>query len=73
MDWNCVPLWLTSEWSRLQLIADTYGGFTPQQILRAVRERIELMLNGISAAAAAGDMGMRNLIAVGEPHARGDR
>jgi hypothetical protein len=69
--WNCVPLWrdiggeLAGE--RLALIASTYGGFTPLQILRAVPPRIQILLDGIPVAAAAGDAGMTNLMANGEP------
>ncbi|HEU4425826.1 MAG TPA: phosphotransferase [Pilimelia sp.] len=69
--WNCVPLWrdigpeLAA--SRLSLIASTYGGFDPRQILHAVPGRIQIMLDGIPAAAAAGDQGMANLLTAGEP------
>lgn len=69
--WNCVPLWrdigaeLAGE--RLALIASTYGGFSPLQILRAVPPRIQILLDGIAVAAAAGDAGMSNLMANGEP------
>jgi hypothetical protein len=69
--WNCVPLWrdigpeLTAQ--RLTTIADSYGGFSPRQILHAVPARIRLMLDGIPPAAAAGDHGMANLVAAGEP------
>lgn len=69
--WNCVPLWSDigagPAAERLTLIAATYGGFTPRQILHAVPPRIQLMLDGIPAAAAAGDPGMANLLTVGEP------
>jgi Phosphotransferase enzyme family len=69
--WNCVPLWrdigvgLAAQ--RLTLIAATYGGVAPSQILHAVPRRIQLMLDGIPIAAAAGDQGMANLLTVGEP------
>ena len=69
--WNCVPLWrdigaeLAGE--RLAVIASTYGGFSPLQILRAVPPRIQILLDGIPLAAAAGDAGMVNLMANGEP------
>jgi hypothetical protein len=69
--WNCVPLWrdigpdLAAQ--RLTLIAATYGGCDPRQILRAVPPRIQVMLDGIPAAAAAGDAGMANLVTLGEP------
>jgi hypothetical protein len=70
--WNCVPLWLDTVTpdraaERLRLIADTYGGFTADQILHAVPIRIEIMLTGIPLAAAAGDTGMANLMLNGEP------
>jgi Phosphotransferase enzyme family len=69
--WNCVPLWrdIDPELSarRLRLIATTYGRFSPRQILHAVPRRIQIMLDGIPAAAAAGDQGMANLLTVGEP------
>jgi hypothetical protein len=69
--WNCVPLWrdigddLAAR--RLIVIAHTYGGFTAAEILLAVPPRIQVMLDGIPVAAAAGDEGMANLMANGEP------
>ena len=69
--WNCVPLWRDGgdRWSaeRLELIAATYGSHSASQILRAVPTRIQLMLDWIPRAAAAGDQGMMNLQASGEP------
>jgi hypothetical protein len=70
--WNCVPLWSDTvdpetAARRLTLIATTYGGPDANQIVRAVPQRIETMLDGIPAAAAAGDQGMANLLARGEP------
>jgi hypothetical protein len=69
--WNCVPLWRASTpgyaAERLTVIADAYGGFDASRILRAVPERIRRMVDGIPVAAAAGDPGMTNLIAAGEP------
>jgi hypothetical protein len=69
--WNCVPLWrdIGAEQAadRLTLIADGYGGFPPRQILHAVPPRIQVMLDGIPAAAAAGDPGMVKLMTIGEP------
>jgi hypothetical protein len=69
--WNRVPLWRDigagSAARLLTLIADTYGGFNGGQLLRAVPARIQLMLDGIPAAAAAGDSGMATLVAQGEP------
>jgi Phosphotransferase enzyme family len=69
--WNCVPLWrdigrgFAAE--RLELIASTYGSHSARQILSAVPGRIQLMLDRIPTAAAAGDQGMVNLMALGEP------
>jgi hypothetical protein len=69
--WNCVPLWRDTgpdpAAQRLATIATTYGAFTARQILHAVPQRIQIMLDGIPAAAAAGDHGMANLMARGEP------
>jgi hypothetical protein len=69
--WNCVPLWsdIGAELAarRLALIATTYGGFDGAEVLKAVPARIQIMLDGIPASAAAGDAGMANLVAQGEP------
>jgi Phosphotransferase enzyme family len=69
--WNCVPLWsdiaVGSAARRLALVADTYGGFDARAVLTAVPGRIQLMMDGIVAGAAAGDPGMVNLVAGGEP------
>ncbi len=69
--WNCVPLWrdigASTAASRLELIAASYGEFDARQILHAVPQRIKIMLEGIPAGAAAGDAGMANLMAQGEP------
>jgi hypothetical protein len=69
--WNCVPLWRDigagPAAARLRLIADSYRGPDARRILHAVPPRIRLMLDGIPAAAAAGDRGMANLLAGGEP------
>jgi hypothetical protein len=69
--WNCVPLWrdIGAELAahRLSLIAATYGQISASQILHAVPERIRLMLEWIPITAAAGDEGMVNLMAAGEP------
>jgi hypothetical protein len=69
--WNCVPLWRDigpdHAARRLEMIASAYGKFTGTQILHAVPERIRLMLEWIPVAAAAGDAGMANVIAAGEP------
>ena len=69
--WNCVPLWrdigaeVAAE--RLTLIAASYGEISARQILNAVPDRIQLMLDWIPVAAAGGDEGMANLMAAGEP------
>ena len=69
--WNCVPLWRDigprAAARRLAVIAVGYGGFDPRGILHAVPRRIEVMLDGIPVAAAAGDPGMVSLLAAGEP------
>ncbi len=69
--WNCVPLWRDigpdNAARRLALIASSYGEFGATQILHAVPNRIQLMLEWIPAAAAAGDEGMANLMTAGEP------
>jgi hypothetical protein len=69
--WNCVPLWrdigADNAAQRLGLIASAYGEFTASQILHAVPDRIQLMLEWIPVAAAAGDDGMANVMAAGEP------
>jgi hypothetical protein len=69
--WNCVPLWRdtgpVTAAERLRVIAVTYGTLDARQILHAVPQRIQIMLDGIPAAAAAGDEGMANLMTLGEP------
>jgi hypothetical protein len=69
--WNCVPLWsdigAEAAARRLALIATTYGGFDGGEVLKAVPARIQIILDGIPASAAAGDAGMANLVAQGEP------
>lgn len=69
--WNCVPLWrdigAPAAARRLTMISAGYGGPPARQILRAVPARIQLALDWIPAAAAAGDPGMVNLMATGEP------
>jgi hypothetical protein len=69
--WNGVPLWRDGDPAvaaeRLRLIARRYGGFEPGQILDAVPGRIQLMVDQIPIAAAAGDPGMANLVAMGGP------
>jgi len=69
--WNCVPMWRdvgpAAAAERLTIIADAYGGVAPRPILHAVPPRIQVMLDGIPAAAAAGDEGMKKLMTTGEP------
>jgi hypothetical protein len=69
--WNGVPLWRDdgpeTAAHRLELIAKTYGGFGAREILNAVPRRIQIMLDGIPIAAAAGDQGMAHLMTLGEP------
>lgn len=69
--WNCVPLWRDigrgPAAARLDLIASTYGSHSALEILHAVPQRIQLMLDWIPRAAAAGDQGIVNLMSVGEP------
>ncbi len=71
MAWNCVPLWrdigAQAAADRLGLLAASYGQTDARTILHAVPERIQLMLDGIPASAAAGDAGMANLMTAGEP------
>ena len=69
--WNCVPLWsdigAENAAGRLTLIADSYGGLGALEVLMAVPNRIQRMIDGIAASAAAGDAGMVNLVVGGEP------
>jgi len=69
--WNCVPLCRPIEQkvaaARIETIAQTYGAVSAAQILLTVSPRIRAMLEGIPIAAAAGDPGMKNLMAQGEP------
>lgn len=69
--WNCVPLWddvgASLAAQRVSLIAQTYGCYSARDVLHAVPGRIQVMLDGIPAGAAAGDPGLVNLMANGEP------
>ena len=69
--WNCVPLnrdvGVDVSAERLRIIAATYGGPPAAEILSHAPARIDVMLTGIPAAARAGDAGMANLVALGEP------
>lgn len=74
--WNCVPLWADigpdAAARRLRIIADAYRGrIGPADIVHAVPERINALIDGIPVAAAGGDPGMANLLANGAPeHSR---
>ncbi|MFL6178410.1 MAG: phosphotransferase [Actinomycetes bacterium] len=69
--WNCVPLTRdlgsAEAARRLALISDSYGLHSAPEILDAVPARIRVMLEGIPARAASGDVGMQRLVALGEP------
>ena len=76
--WNGVPMWAVDRdvdsyadvaAQRLALVADTYCGVSPLDLLHAVPERIQVMVDGIARGAAAGDTGLANLITAGH-HAR---
>ena len=69
--WNGVPLWRdtgpATAAGRLRVIAAAYGGPNAGQILHAVPQRIQTLLDWIPAVAAAGDEGMAHLMTQGEP------
>jgi Ser/Thr protein kinase RdoA (MazF antagonist) len=69
--WNCVPLWRdvgdATSAERLGHICSAYGGISPVRVVDALPVRIRAVLEWIPEAAAAGDPGMRRLIAQGEP------
>ncbi len=69
--WNCVPLWrdMGEEVSaeRIRRICSAYGGIHPAHLADAVPRRIQMMLDWIPLAAAAGDAGLRRLMSQGEP------
>ncbi len=71
--WSWVPLYDLSlpvgeAARRLVLVAAAYaGGLTPHEILAAVMQRMERAVRVIRDGQAAGDPGMLNLAAVGEP------
>lgn len=69
--WNGVPLFreipAAEAARRLEIVADAYGGPSAAEILVAVPPRVQVAIHGIRRAAAAGDEGMRNLRATGEP------
>lgn len=69
--WNCVPLWRDmgddASAERIRQICSAYGGIHPAELVDAVPRRIQLMLDWIPLAAAAGDTGLRRLMTQGEP------
>lgn len=69
--WNWVPLYRPLPQpeivTRLHAMAGTYGEVTAGAVLSAVVPRIERSIRVISAGQRAGDQGMLNLAAVGEP------
>lgn len=69
--WNCVPLWRdigdAASLARLQLICTAYGQLSPAEVIAAVPDRIQLMLDWIPRGAAGGDEGLRRLLSLGEP------
>ncbi|HEX2706208.1 MAG TPA: phosphotransferase [Candidatus Lustribacter sp.] len=73
--WNGVPLWRDvgpqETAARLEIIASAYDGPTAGEILAAVPGRVQIVIDGIPAAAAAGDPGMANLMAIGEAERSG--
>lgn len=69
--WSAAPLWrdvgAVRAADRVTLIAETYGGIRPSDVLGAVPVRVQRMLDTVTSGAAAGDPGMVNLMAHGEP------
>jgi hypothetical protein len=69
--WNCVPLWRdvgsAAAARRVAIIAAEYGHISASDILHAVPQRIQTMLELIPIAAANGDPGMARLMTLGEP------
>jgi hypothetical protein len=72
--WNGVPMWRVDldpddyaevAARRLAVVAQAYGGVSPVDVLHAVPERVQAMVDGIPRAAASGDVGMANLIRTG--------
>jgi len=68
--WSAIPLFrpIPAEEAarRLKLFADSYG-IAAETVLDAVEPRVRLGIEGIATGIAAGDPGMLNLSAVGEP------
>lgn len=67
--WNAVPLYrdvgMTTTVERLGLMCQAYGGPDPRTVLESVDKRVGSATERIRAGAAAGDSGMRNLVATG--------
>lgn len=68
MAWNFLPCYDERSHSdeevvrRLLLLADAYAGFSPSDILEHLAPKYRRMVNAIYEGAAAGDVGMQNLI-----------
>ncbi|MDQ3664894.1 MAG: NUDIX domain-containing protein [Actinomycetota bacterium] len=75
--WTAVPLFRETPTDgvarRLRLVARTYGGVDPRDLLRASVERMETACERIAAGQAAGDPGMLALGRDGEPARTRDR
>jgi mutator protein MutT len=69
--WNGIPLFRPLEAAdaarRLEVLAAAYDGPVAGDVLEAVPWRVQLAVDGIREAVAAGDEGMRALTLVGEP------
>jgi len=67
--WNAVPFYRdiggTASVRRLALMCEAYGGPDPRTVLAAVESRVGSAAERIRTGAAAGDRGMRNLVATG--------
>lgn len=75
--WNAVPLFrdvgVEESARRLRLLCEAYGRLDPVTVLHAVGPRIEAACARIAAGQRAGDVGMLNLTAIGEPARSRDR
>ena len=71
MAWSSLPLVrelpMCDVVRRLRLMAASYGGVEPGELLAAVDTRMSSAASRISAGQEAGDPGMLNLLRVGEP------
>lgn len=71
MAWSSLPLFRSLPPAdvirRLRLMAAEYGGLQPLDLLDAVDARMSAAARRITAGQEAGDPGMLNLLAVGEP------